>query len=83
MESSWGRAVSETGLGATGATLAARFLAFPLIVLTNGRDPLSTGIQLWFTRADTLAPFMVSHLGVGSLHFPYGLEELVEPFVVL
>jgi hypothetical protein len=71
--------VYETGLCAVGATLAARFRLFPTIVLTNAPDPLSRGIQEWFTFPDTELAWDRQHLGVGDLHFPYGLEDEVEP----
>jgi len=84
LEHSWGRAVQETGLVGVGATLAARFLVNPLIVLTNAPAPnLLNNVQLWFTRADTLAGYSRSELGIGGMHFPYGLDDLVEPDVPL
>ncbi len=78
MDHNWGRQVFLCGLGDTGATLAARFRTFPHIVLTNGVDPLSVGHLMWYTFPDREDVWVPSHIGSGSLHFPYGLGDFVE-----
>jgi len=78
LDHNWGRTVSDMGLSGTGATLAARFLGFPYIVLTNARNAGLGQVQLWYTALDTeLAWLMVPYPTFG-LHFPYIYGDLVE-----
>lgn len=75
MDHKWGRNVSDYGLGDVGATLAARVLVTPWLVVTNA--PRSDGTQDWWfvPSADTpdtayfQEPFTPSAVG----HFPYGV----------
>ena len=79
MEHKWGRNVSEYGVGSLGATLAARLLGEPHVIVTNNQD-VPTHV---FCVVEALlfpdSPFGYAYLGKvpGHPNFPYGLP--VEP----
>lgn len=76
MDHSWGRAVTELGLAHTGATLAARRLGFPQLVLTNASaGPAGYwGWNMSFPDAGfAYVPFTYHYLA-GHPHFPGGWE---------
>lgn len=83
MESSWGRNVRFYGVGAAGATLAARFLVAPNVILTNGRDKTNPALVLAWQLPDLVTQEMIpggiNVTGLGN--FPYGFD--VEPNVPL
>jgi len=78
LDHNWGRTISEMGLGGTGATLAARFLDFPYIVLTNARDASGVHVQLWYTALDTELPWLMVPYPTFGMNFPYIYGSLVE-----
>lgn len=79
MDHKWGRDVLELGMVSTGATLAARYVTQPHIVLTNAPGFAGGTRQLWFTHPNTDLPWVVHSVGFppGLGNFPYG--EPVEP----
>lgn len=83
MESNWGENVGHLGLGGTGATLAARFRAFPWIVVTNGWTFDRDSLTVWITDPDTDLAWipLVTDKAAFPVNFPYGLD--VEPIVHL
>lgn len=63
----------------TGATLAARHLLFPWIVLTNATHPThSDRVQMWHTT-DLLLPWFLDSKVRSGLPFPYARPEEWEP----
>lgn len=74
MEHSWGRNVQEKGLGALGATLAARLLLLPgEVYLINAQPHAPTAITVQ-VFPDT-APFPMYLFGAATKftpRFPYG-----------
>jgi len=79
LDHKWGRNVLKYGVGNTGATLAACFLAAPNVILTNApADTVADSVKMWFRSADPHGPYGASTLGIGDMHFPYGLGDFVE-----
>lgn len=79
MDHEWGRNVTELGVGGTGATLAARRLGFPNIILTNAPGPVPGSRQAFLFYPDTDFPMTDAYyyyLG-GATSFPGGWA--VEP----
>lgn len=76
MDHSWGRNVTETGLGDTGATLVAYLLPpSPYKVVTNAGT--RTGrMVFWNIPLNPAIPMSKTELNVGIRppHFPYGLS---------
>lgn len=83
MESSWGRNVAALGLAHTNATLAARFLANPDVILTNGSTTGKDRFAVWFTSSDMSFPWLETSTAKTPLlgNFPYG--QAVEPVELL
>ncbi len=81
MDHSWGRNISEYGLGGTGATICARYHTTPssLLVITNAYHVGET--ETWFVPLDLAAdvPYVLMMNGKFAPHFPYGFD--VEPDV--
>lgn len=78
MDHSWGRNVTELIGTGTGATLAARFLGIPHLILTNERI-IPGQVTVWiYNLADPLGPWGRTFLGIVGFHprFPYGFPCL-------
>jgi len=75
----WGRNVSDLGLVSSGATLAARLLVAPWIVFTNAPGFFEDGAKYWITSLDTEVAWFEFTWPMLGLHFPYGLEDDLEP----
>lgn len=81
MENSWGRNVQDYGLGDIGATVCARWLFDPNVIITNADHIWETGIFALWHLPDMVTDHYVSSTGSGIPHtnFPYGIP--VEPNV--
>lgn len=83
MDHSWGRNVSDVGLGGLGATLAARYheFAFGDWYVTN--EPAGAEVRVWRVVLDPASDVFYSWAMRPKLapHFPYGLD--VDPDVPL
>ena len=81
MEFSWGRNVTEYGLGSMGVTLASR-LPGTFRVVTNGTHPAFPGfhVEAYLSlNPDTPILTSLAPNNPGHPHFPYGIP--VEPNV--
>jgi len=80
LDHNWGRTIWDMGLAAAGATLAARDLTYPWIVLTNAPSPGHPDRTLWFiTRMTSDLAFDTFDNLTFGLPFPYIYGGLVEP----
>jgi len=81
LESNWGRNVADLGLGSLGASLCARWLFDPNVIISNADHVWETGIFLQpilpNLASDPIA--LSTGFGLPQTNFPYGIP--VEPFV--
>ncbi len=81
MESNWGRNCADLGLQDIGASLCARWLFDPDVIITNADAIWETGLFSVWHLPDMVTDHYVGSTGSGTPHtnFPYGIP--VEPFV--